>query len=101
MATNIVIDTGDQRSVTGHIVSGALASGALAGAINYNKYTKGEISKTKAVSNSLKLSAQGGIATGSAIAAANYLGQNNILGMLTAVSSRGKLTATWGKIKAQ
>eukprot|EP01156_Anaeramoeba_ignava_P020769 Anaeramoba_ignava/c17096_g1_i1.p7 GENE.c17096_g1_i1~~c17096_g1_i1.p7 ORF type:complete len:128 (-),score=9.11 c17096_g1_i1:3876-4259(-) len=86
MANNVVIDTGDPRSVTGHIISGTLAAGAVAGALNYNRYTKGEISKSAAVNNSLKLSAQGGIATGSAIAAANYLGQNNIFGMLTAVS---------------
>lgn len=86
MINNTLIDTGDPRSVSGHIVSGALAAGALAGALNYNKYAKGEVSKTKALSNSFKLSAQGGIATGSAIAAANYLGQNNIFGMLMAVS---------------
>lgn len=86
MTNRSLIDTGDPRSVTGHIVSGALAAGAVAGAFNYNKYVKGEVSRGEAVSNSLKLTAQGGIATGSAIAAANYLGQNNIFGMLTAVS---------------
>ncbi len=89
MAANIPslsVDTGEARSVTGHVISGALASGALAGALNYNKYLKGEIDKKEAISDSLKLSAQGGIATGSAIAAANYMGQGNIFGMLTAVS---------------
>jgi len=84
--SKLAIDTGAPRSVTGHVVSGALAAGALAAALNYNKYKKGEIAKKEAVKDSLKLSAQGGIATGSAIAAANYVGQGNIFGMLTAVS---------------
>lgn len=86
MATNMTIDTGEPRNVTGHIISGAIASGAIAGALNYNRYKKGEVSQKEAVNNSVKLTAQGGIATGSAIAAANYLGQNNFMGMLTAVS---------------
>ena len=86
MVPNITIDTGAPRSVAGHVISGSLAAGAVAGALNYNKYKKGEIAKSEAVNNSLKLSAQGGIATGSAIAAANYMGQGNFLGMLTAVS---------------
>ncbi len=86
MANNVVIDTGDARSVTGHIISGALAAGAVAGALNYNRYVKKELTKQQAISNSVKLTTQGGIATGSAIAAANYLGQNNLLGMISAVS---------------
>lgn len=32
------------------------------------------------------MTAQGGVATGSAIAAANYLGRGNYLGMLSAIS---------------
>lgn len=84
--SNLAIDMGAPRSVAGHIVSGALASGALAGALNYDKFKKEQMSKNEAVQNTLKLSVQGGIATGSAIAAANYLGQGNIFGMLTAVS---------------
>ena len=86
MTSSIAIDTGAPRSVSGHIVSGALAAATIAGALNYNRYLKGEISQKEALSSSLKLTAQGGIATGSAIAAANHLGSGNILGMLTAVS---------------
>ncbi len=80
------IDTGTPRSVPGHIVSGALAAGVAAGAINYNRYAKGEIAKCEAINDSIKLSIQGGIATGSAIAAANYVGQNKYLNMISAVS---------------
>jgi len=75
-----MIDTGEPRSVTGHAVSGAVASAVVAGSINY------EITKEEAVQNSIKLTVQGGVATGSAIAAANYLGKGNYLGMLAAVT---------------
>lgn len=81
-----MIDTGDARSVTGHVVSGAVASAVVAGGINYNSYKKEEVSKNDAIKNSIKLTAQGGVATGSAIAAANYLGRGNYLGMLSAIS---------------
>lgn len=86
MTNDFAIDMGAPRSVAGHVVSGALAGAMVAGALNYNRYLKGEISQKEALSSSLKLTAQGGIATGSAIAAANHLGSGNILGMLTAVS---------------
>lgn len=85
MATNL-IDTGAPRSVPGHIVSGTLASAALSGALNYDKVQKGEMHKNQAIQNTVKLSVQGGIATGSAIAAANYAGNGNVIGMLGAVS---------------
>ncbi len=83
---NAVIDTGAPRSVAGHFVSGAIASAVIAGSINYSRYKKEQISSQEALRNGVKLTAQGGIATSSAIAAANYLGQNNFLGFLTAVS---------------
>lgn len=80
------IDTGMPRSVNGHIVSGFLASGAMASALNYHRYSKNEINKKEAIQNTLKLSIQGGIATSSAIAAANFLGEGKIFKMLTSVS---------------
>lgn len=83
---NLTVDTGAPRNVTGHIISGALASGAVASGINYNKYKSGEVEKNKAINDSVKLTVQGGIATGSAIAAANYIGKGNWLGMLGAVA---------------
>lgn len=80
------IDTGTPRSVQGHVVSGALASGAIAGALNYNRYTKKEISKNEAIYDTLKLTLQGGIATSSAIAAANFLGEGKLFKMANMVS---------------
>eukprot|EP01156_Anaeramoeba_ignava_P009044 Anaeramoba_ignava/a36_144.p6 GENE.a36_144~~a36_144.p6 ORF type:complete len:118 (+),score=29.30 a36_144:1435-1788(+) len=86
MTTNLAIDTGAPRNVTGHVVSGSLAAGALAAGINYNKYKKGQIGKNEAIQDSLKLSIQGGIVTGSSIAAANYVGEGSYMKMLTALS---------------
>ena len=85
-SSTFTIDTGAPRNVTGHTISGAIASAVIAGSINYNKYKKDEISKEEAIQDSVKLTAQGGIATGSAIAAANYVGESNVLGFLTAIS---------------
>lgn len=82
----MMVDTGDPRSVTGHIVSGAIASATVAGGINYSQYKKGQVTKQEAVKNTVKLSAQGGVATGAAIAAANYLGNGSVFGMLSAMS---------------
>ena len=104
MQNKFTINTGEPRNVNGHIISGALASGAIASAINYHAYSKQEISKQHAIQNSLKLTLQGGIATGSAIAATNYLGKNNWLGMISAISLGAvgvyaveKLTEKWAK----
>jgi len=82
----IVIDTGTPRSVNGHIVSGALASGTIASALNYHRYNKNEIDKKEAIQSTLKLAIQGGIATSSAIAAANFLGEGKIFKMLSVIS---------------
>ncbi|WP_333805519.1 hypothetical protein [Sulfurospirillum sp.] len=82
MTPIVAINTGTPRSVTGNIVSGALAAGMVATALSYTKYKQAELSKEEAIKQSLKLSVQGGIATGSAIAAANALGRNSWLGVL-------------------
>ena len=82
MTPKVAINTGTPRSVTGNIVSGALAAGMVATALSYTKYKQAELSKEEAIKQSLKLSLQGGIATGSAIAAANALGRNSWLGVL-------------------
>ncbi|WP_041959121.1 hypothetical protein [Sulfurospirillum arsenophilum] len=86
MTPKITINTGTPRSVTGNIVSGALAAGMVATALSYTKYKQAELSKEEAIKQSLKLAVQGGIATGSAIAAANALGRNSWLGLLGSLS---------------
>lgn len=72
-----VINTGEPRNVLGHIVSGAVASAIVSGSINYKKTKENEISKKQAVTDTVKKTSQGAIATGAAIATANYLGQKD------------------------
>ena len=81
-----MIDTGDERSVTGHFISGTVFSAIFAGAMNYNKLKKEEISKDEMVQDTARLALQGGIGTASAVATANYVGNANYLGALTAIS---------------
>ncbi len=86
MITNVAIDTGDERSVTGHLVSGTVFSAVFGGSINYAKYKKNEITQKELFNDTVKLALQGGIATASAVATANYIGKGNWLGALSAAS---------------
>jgi len=86
MTTNIGIDTGDERSVVGHLVSGTVFSAVFGGSINYSKYKKDEIDKNELFNDTAKMALQGGIATASAVATANYIGRGNWLGAMTAAS---------------
>lgn len=80
------INTGTPRNVLGHVISGAIASAVIGGAINYKKYKNGEIQKCKAIKDSTKIATQGAIATGSAIATTNYIGEGNYLRAFTSLS---------------
>lgn len=80
MATNMLQLSGAD------IARGAISSASVAGIINYNRLKKNETTTREAVKNSLKVGIQGGIATGTAIAAINNYATNNIFGMLTALS---------------
>ena len=42
---DIVINTGAQRNVLGHVISGAIASAVISGAINYKKVKANEVEK--------------------------------------------------------
>ena len=81
----IVIDTGTPRNVLGHVISGAIASAVVSGAINYKKAQNKQITKKEAIKDTIKRTSQGAIATGSAIATANYLGQKG--GLLKAATA--------------
>ena len=86
MTSSLAIDTGAERSVTGHLVSGTVFSAIFAGSMNYNKYKKNEITKNELINDTVKLAIQGGIGTASAIATSNYIGRGNWFGAMTAVS---------------
>ena len=47
----ITIDTGAPRNVLGHVISGAIASAVVSGAINYKKVQSREISTVLFTSN--------------------------------------------------
>lgn len=70
----MVINTGTPRSISGHAVSGAIIGLMLSGAYEYNKYKKGEVSKSQAIRTTLQATLEGGIITASGIAATNALG---------------------------
>lgn len=80
-----LINTGEPRNVLGHIVSGAVASAIVSGSINYKKVKNEEICPKAAVKDTVKRTSQGAIATGAAIATANYLGQKG--GLFKALSA--------------
>lgn len=71
------INTGTPRNVLGHIVSGAVASALVSGSINYKKYKEKKLDKNEAIKDTVKMTSQGAIATGAAVATANYIGSNN------------------------
>ncbi|MEA2099257.1 MAG: hypothetical protein U9P72_03920 [Campylobacterota bacterium] len=81
-----LIDTGAERSVTGHFISGTVFSAIFAGSMNYSKYQKNEITKKEMIGDTYKMAIQGGVGTASAIATANYIGRGNYLGALSAIS---------------
>ncbi len=86
MINNLVIDTGAQRSVPGHLISGTVFSAIFAGSINYSKYQKDEMSKNELINDTAKMAIQGGIGTASAVATANYIGRGDWIGAMTAVT---------------
>ena len=48
------INTGTPRNVLGHVISGAIASAVISGAINYKKYQNGQIKKCEAIKDTTK-----------------------------------------------
>ena len=85
MIKDLTINTGTPRNVLGHVISGAVASAIISGAINYKKTKSREISKKDAIKDTIKRTSQGAIVTGSAIATANYLGQKG--GLFKAITA--------------
>ena len=84
---DLTINTGTPRNVLGHVVSGAVAAAVVSGAINYKKAQSRQITKEDAIKDTIKRTSQGAIATGTAIATANYLGQKGgLFKALTAVT---------------
>ncbi len=81
----LAIDTGDERHVVGHFVSGAVAGGIVGGTLNYKNYENNEITKTQLFSKTASLAVQGGIGVAAAISTANYMGRGNWLGVFASM----------------
>lgn len=90
MATNIIpkldIKLGQPKNVASYTLGAVFASGMTAAALNYNSYKKGEMNKQEAINNAIKLSIQGGIATGTAVTAGNSIGAKKYMNALSALS---------------
>lgn len=69
-----------------YLVSSTITSGVISGGLNYNKVSKGEMSKDEAIKRTIKVSSQAGVATGSTIAAIQYATNKNYLGALLSVA---------------
>jgi len=79
------INTGDERNITGHFISGAIGSALLSAGMNYHLNKDKEIDKCALTRESSKAFLQGGAATASAIAVANQVGKNDYLGALLSI----------------
>lgn len=68
-----------------YLVSTTLATGVVAGALNYDKVKKGNLDTKEAIKDTVKLSSQAGIATGATIAALQYGINKNYLSAFISV----------------
>lgn len=85
MANKFIIDTGDERHIVGHFVSGAVAGAIAGGTLNYNKYKSEDITKAQFLNTTAKTTVQAGIGTAAAISTANNMGKGNWLGVFASI----------------
>jgi hypothetical protein len=85
MKNSFAIDTGDERHVVGHFVSGAVAGAIAGGTLNYNKYKNDELTKDQLFNTTAKTTVQAGIGTAAAISTANNMGKGNWLGVFASI----------------
>jgi len=79
------INTGDERNVAGHFISGAICSGIVTASLTSNNKNEGAPS----YGSVYKAALQGGIATAGAISATNKIGKGDYLGALVSVALGG------------
>lgn len=79
------MDTYVERDATSYFISGTIFSATFAGAMNLSKYNKKEITKREMVHETAKLAVQGGIGTGSAVLATNYIERGDYLNAMLIV----------------
>lgn len=86
MISSFAIDTGAPRSVPGHFISGAIATSIISGSLNYLRYQKNELTEKEMLNETVKTTLQGAIASASAVATTNYIGEGKMLQAMTAMS---------------
>lgn len=86
------LDTGPRRSVTGNAISGGIIGALVAGAYHYSKVKNKEENVRQAVMGATLRTAQMALFTGSAIAAANALGDKK-KGAVTSIVEAGGIIA--------
>jgi len=79
------INTGQERNVAGHFISGAICSGIATASLTSNN--KGN--ESTSYGGIYKAALQGGIATAGAISATNKIGKGDYLGALVSVALGG------------
>jgi hypothetical protein len=79
------MDTYVERDAVSYLMSGTIFSATFAGSMNLSKYHKKEITKQQMIQDTTKLAVQGGIGTGSAVAATNCIGRGDYLNAMLIV----------------
>lgn len=79
------MDTYTERDAVSYLMSGTIFSATFAGSMNLSKYHKKEITKQQMIQDTTKLAVQGGIGTGSAVAATNCIGRGDYLNAMLIV----------------
>ena len=74
---NFNLDTGTQRHILGHAISGAIAVGVVSSVNNAKKVKEEKLQKKEAIRNTIKDSIIGGVATATAISVTNNIGNPN------------------------
>lgn len=83
------LDKKKSHDILGHMINGAVASAIAAGTINFRKVKNNEATTAEALRETVKRTSQGAIATGAAMATADYLGQKGGLLKALTVASVG------------
>lgn len=82
----VLIDTGEERNVTGHFISGAIFSSLIAAGVTLEVTRNTPTDKKALLRCTSKAFLQGGLATASAISASNQVGKDDYVGALIAVA---------------
>jgi len=78
-----LINTGDDRNVTAHFISGAIGAALINASINAKRDPQAQTSPLR---ESYKVALLGGVATAGAVSATNKIGKGDYVGALLSVA---------------